>query len=140
MQLKSYLLGCGFHKQGNFKQALKFYTASLQYSHEQNSVQHWRRLALEQIEQIIRKKRNEQNKPNSIVVPPTFLMKQDSLLEDEVHINQNSARHGLNRTDQIDWNEKTVVYEMLSQYYVHRKSILFIIDSDFDNVWCEGKA
>ena len=46
MQLKNYLMGYYYHSQGNFKGALKMYTASL-YSPDSKSVEYWRLLALE---------------------------------------------------------------------------------------------
>ena len=40
----------------------------------------------------------------------------------------------------IDWASKTMVYEVLSQYYVNQRSIIFIVDSVFDGIWYQNKA
>ena len=40
----------------------------------------------------------------------------------------------------IDWTSKTVINEMLSQFYVQRRSVVFIVDQSFSGSWCEQKA
>ena len=57
-QFKNYLVGYYYHSKGDFKMALKYYTKSL-YSKDNKLVDYWRLLSLENIEKIVRYKRNE---------------------------------------------------------------------------------
>lgn len=38
-----------------------------------------------------------------------------------------------NKAMLIDWKAKTTIYELLSQYYVHQRSVIFIVDSVFES-------
>ena len=40
----------------------------------------------------------------------------------------------------INWMSKTVINEMLSQFYVQRRSVVFIVDQSFHGSWQEQKA
>ena len=39
-----------------------------------------------------------------------------------------------------EWASKTMVYEMLCQYYVHQSSVVFIVDQNYDSEWHKDKA
>lgn len=111
-QYRSYLKGFYFHSTTNFSEALKWYTHSLEVT-ERHSINFLRLQALENIEQIIAEKKSEEANRQ-------YLKK---LSSSDVKLSQSSH-----------WNKKTAIYDMLSHHYILRKSVVFIVDTEFSSV------
>ena len=89
---------------------------------------------------IIRKKREEQ-KTGKKMGSKFKKLKSKGSIEFFVDKKRNSDRALKKKAkDSINWQSKTVIYEMLSQYYVQQRSVVFILDSYFDGVWYKNKA
>ena len=50
-------------------------------------------------------------------------------------------RRGLNRSfNEIGWRQCRSIYKYLSHHYILKKSVVFIVDSQFDSVIYKDKA
>ena len=61
------------------------------------------------------------------------------LLPSDESIDFQPALHSM-RKKKFDWESKTMIYEILSQFYVHQRSVIFIVDSVFDGIWYQNIA
>ena len=125
-QYQSYLKGFYFHSTGNIKQGMKWYTHSL-YVAEGKSVNYWRLQALENIEQIIAERKREGER--------------EAQKSNKVGKGQVGKNHGSGQivskpsgAEKFDWKDKNAIYDMLSHHYVLRKSVVFIVDTEYSSV------
>jgi len=109
------LKGFYFHSAGNIPEAMKWYTHSLHVTTDKHSVNFLRLQALENIEQIISEKKEEEK----------LLPKSNSGL---------SGRIKAQDEKMIVWKSKNVIYDILSHHYIHKKSVVFIVDTEFSSV------
>ena len=122
MQYQCYLKGVYFHQKvgdEHQKKALSWYTYSLKTaeveqvftkdktmkSHKQVSVNYWRLMALENIEMILADK------------------------------SANKNRRGTKQGSKVKVAEKPMIYQFLSHHYVLRRSVVFIVDTEFSSVF-----
>lgn len=116
------------HQSGQANEALDFYSQSLTFGgqYSQNQI---RLKALEAIELIIRENvENEKNKRKRGLQMRTL-----AILK--------GTRHTvpLERKDNF-WSKCTSIYKYLSHHYILRRSVVFIVDTQFDSFVYRDKA
>lgn len=53
---------------------------------------------------------------------------------------EQAARRAGRRSEIIGWNQCTAIYKFLSHHYIMRRSVVFIVDSEFDSGVCKDIA